>query len=122
MDPERVKLLIVEDHPDAARTLARLLTAVGYSVRTASTVARALECLTHEHFDVVVSDISLPDASGHDLMRQIGIYGSIRGVAMSGHGAKEDVQKSLDAGFREHLTKPVKVWELEDAVRRALAG
>lgn len=121
-DAKRIKLLIVDDHPETARTLARLLTAVGYLVRTASTAAGALDHFAREQFDVVVSDIGLPDATGHDLMRRIAAHGAVRAVAMSGHGTEEDVRKSLAAGFREHLTKPIKVWELDSAVRRALVG
>ena len=68
-DAARSKVLLVEDHPDTARTLARLLTSSGYKVQTAHSVASALQLADAEPFDVVVSDIGLPDATGYELMR-----------------------------------------------------
>lgn len=71
--------------------------------------------------DVLVSDIALPDGSGLDLMQRIRAAGnSMRGIALSGYGSAQDIQRSLDAGFEEHLTKPVDLGQLVEAVRRLM--
>src|SRR5205823_5859407 len=64
------RILLVEDHHDTAQTMARLLRGFGYNVRLADSVASALQVAQAEHFDVIISDIGLPDGSGLDLMRQ----------------------------------------------------
>lgn len=86
-------------------------------MKTALSVHAALELLAD--CDVMVSDIALPDGSGLDLMRRIRAKGnSIRGIALSGYGSAQDIKRSLDAGFEAHLTKPVDVERLVEAVRR----
>ena len=67
-----MRILLVEDHADTAKLLGRLLGRMGYVVLTAGTVARALDLAETETFDLVISDVGLPDASGYDLMRQVG--------------------------------------------------
>lgn len=125
--PERTKsigpcrVLVVEDNDDTARAMTRLLRAGGYEVRIANTVAAALRVAGAEPFDVVISDIGLPDGSGLDLMRQLTIKFALKGIALSGYGMEEDVQRSKQAGFAEHITKPVDIARLEQAVRR-IAG
>ena len=70
-------------------------------------------------FDLVISDLGLPDGSGHDLMRRLKASHDLDGICLSGYGMDEDVARSLDAGFREHLTKPVNFEKLRAAVDRA---
>lgn len=111
------RILLVEDHPDTLRIMSRLLKGFGHTVFTASAVAEALEVAEREELDVVLSDIGLPDGSGLDIMRALKERG-IKGIALSGFGLEEDVQRSLDAGFSEHLTKPVNLHVLDDLVRR----
>src|SRR6185436_2826427 len=65
------KILLVEDHYDTARAMARLLNLSGYNVRTASTYRSAIEICDEEQFDLVISDVGLPDGSGYDLMREM---------------------------------------------------
>jgi len=117
---QQLRLLLVEDHADTSDTLCRLLRGTGYAVRTCSSVAEALERIEHETFDLIVSDLGLPDASGYELMRQIRTRSLIKGIAMSGYGMEEDVQRSRDAGFSDHLVKPIKLDQLEQAIRRVL--
>jgi CheY-like chemotaxis protein len=120
-DPQaarQIRVLLVEDHPDTARTMARLLNAAGFYVRTANSVASALKQLSLEPFDVAVSDIGLPDASGYELMRQIRERFPTAGIALSGYGMEEDIAKSREAGFAQHLIKPVSIAQLEAALRR----
>jgi PAS domain S-box-containing protein len=116
----RARILLAEDHPDTSRTLARLLRMSGFEVKIAGSVAMALELAASEIFDVVISDIGLPDATGYDLMAQIRERYGMKGIALSGYGMEDDVRKSKDAGFSEHVIKPVNVPELEAVIRRVL--
>jgi signal transduction histidine kinase/ActR/RegA family two-component response regulator len=103
-----LRLLLVEDHPDTARVMGRLLTNLGHDVTTAHTVAAALELPRGgQPFDLVLSDLGLPDGSGFDLMRRLREEHGLPGIAISGYGMEEDVARSEQAGFLAHLTKPV---------------
>lgn len=114
IEPQRI--LLVEDHEDTLRILARLLRKWGYGVTTADCVRKALERVTEQRFDLLISDLGLPDGSGIDVMRELKERYNIPAIALSGYGTDEDIRTSLDAGFTEHLTKPISV----DALRKAL--
>jgi PAS domain S-box-containing protein len=114
----KLRVLMVEDHLDTAEVLARLLGASGYIVRTAHTAAAALQLAAAEPFDVIVSDIGLPDATGYELMEEIKKRYLIKGIAMSGYGMDEDLRKSREAGFSDHIVKPANVAQLERSIRR----
>ena len=116
-----LRVLVVEDHADTARILARLMTASGYTVKTATTGTQALELAGENVFDLIVSDLGLPDITGYDVMRQIREKYGTKGIAMSGNGLEEDIQRSRLAGFSEHLLKPVDFSQLEQAMRRVAA-
>ncbi|HSI32715.1 MAG: PAS domain S-box protein [Phycisphaerae bacterium] len=120
-DP-RLSILLVEDHEDTARAVARLLRGYGWQVRVADTVASAVQVAGAEEFDLLISDIGLPDGSGLDLMRQLLARKPTKGICLSGFGMEEDVRKSRDAGFLEHLTKPVNVSQLKRAIIRTTCG
>jgi CheY-like chemotaxis protein len=98
--------------------MSKLLSRYGHKVRTAGCAAEALELADKEPFDVIVSDIGLPDATGYELMQQIKSRHSMKGIAMSGYGLDEDIRKSREAGFSDHVTKPANVDQLEQAIRR----
>jgi PAS domain S-box-containing protein len=115
----KAKLLLVEDHPDTVRVLARLLQQSGFQVKTAGSVAAALQLAAQEHFDLVISDIGLPDASGYELMRQLKELHGLKGIALSGYGMEDDMRKSREAGFIDHVTKPVNVQKLEAVIESA---
>jgi two-component system CheB/CheR fusion protein len=117
-NPHVGRILVVEDHLDTANVMARLLRSSGYMVKTAHSVAAALELVAIEPFDVVVSDIGLPDATGYDLMAQIKERFDIKGIALSGYGTEEDMQRSRHAGFAEHVVKPVNMSQLEAVIQR----
>ncbi len=103
----KLKILLVEDHPDTSWILSRLLTTNGHSVKIADSIRSALQC-SGEEFDLLISDLGLPDGSGLELMQKLQEAGRpITGIALSGFGTEEDVRRSREAGFREHLTKPV---------------
>lgn len=111
------RILVVEDHADTARMLAQLLTKRGHDAHCVSTVAEALEFARAEPPELVVSDISLPDGSGLELMRELRALGISRGIALSGHGTPADLEKSTAAGFARHLVKPVDVQRLLGAIQ-----
>jgi CheY-like chemotaxis protein len=113
-----LKLLVVEDHADTVKMLGRLLGSAGYVVRTAGNAAGALELASKEQFDLLVSDIGLPDATGYELMQQIKHLHGITGIAMSGYGMDEDIRKSQEAGFSDHLVKPISFAQLDQAIQR----
>jgi CheY-like chemotaxis protein len=117
----RLRLLVVEDDPDTVELLASLLELRGHQVAIATTVEAALALAGETTFDLVVSDVGLPDATGYDLMRTLLERAPIKGIAMSGWGRPEDIEKSRAAGFVEHLTKPVALKKLEQAIERVLA-
>jgi PAS domain S-box-containing protein len=121
-EPMSTRILLVEDHADSARTLARLLGRAGYIVKTAASVASALQLIASEPFDILISDIGLPDATGYDLMKQVRQQYHIQGIALSGFGMEHDMQRSRDAGFADHVVKPVNVAQLEALIRRIAAG
>ena len=114
----RMRLLLVEDHLDTARTISRLLRAAGFAVTTATDVASASAAASKEPFDVLVSDLGLPDGDGYEIMRRIRAIRSVPGIAMSGYGMNEDRRRSQEAGFTEHLVKPIDLPQLVAAIRR----
>ncbi|MEA2708977.1 MAG: hypothetical protein QOF78_1578 [Phycisphaerales bacterium] len=102
--------------------MARLLHLSGYKVQTANTCADALQCCDEEEFDLLISDVGLPDGSGYDLMRQMLERAcTTKGIAVSGYGSEKDVEDSLRAGFALHLVKPVEFEVLCDAIRRIIS-
>jgi CheY-like chemotaxis protein len=116
----KLRLLVVEDHADTARMLGKLLGSAGYSVKTVTDAATALDLASREPFDVVVSDIGLPDATGYQLMQEIKSRHGICGIAMSGYGMDEDVRRSREAGFSFHLVKPISFAQLDEAIHRVV--
>ncbi|HEX8916471.1 MAG TPA: response regulator, partial [Humisphaera sp.] len=120
-----LRILLVEDHADTARVMGRVLRTFGHDVATADSVGAALETAdaAADGFDVVISDVGLPDGTGHDLMRQLlARFAGVRGIALTGYGTDDDVRRSGDAGFVAHLTKPVDVRELEETIHRVARG
>ena len=115
-----LRILIVEDHESTAQTLAQLLRSSGHEVEVAGMLGEALDLANTRAFDLIISDLGLPDGSGLDLMRQLRSRPNLRGIALSGYGMEEDVRKSLDAGFQEHLTKPINIHAVESAVARVM--
>jgi len=101
------RLLVVEDHPPTLEVLARLLRKQGHEVSTAATVEAALALASQHAFDLVISDIGLPDGNGVDLMIQLTRDYGLRGIALSGYGMEEDLERTKRAGFIAHLVKPI---------------
>jgi signal transduction histidine kinase len=110
------RLLLVEDDAATARVLARLLALRGTEVSTAASLAAARAAAESACFDLVVSDLGLPDGNGLDLGRWLAARGGPPAIALSGYGAEADVLESRAAGFAAHLTKPVTFATLESAI------
>ena len=118
----RGKILLVEDHADTARTMARILSGHGFEVVAAGSVREALEEAGNGAFDILVSDIGLPDGTGYGLMEELKRRHGMRGIALSGYGMEEDVRKGLASGFEQHVVKPVNLDHLQEVIERVLAG
>ena len=118
----KLNILLVEDHGDTARVLARLIQSQGHEVHTVGDIQQALELGRRGSFDVVVSDLGLPDGNGRDLFPELQrLHPGIVGIAISGFGTDEDIQQSLGVGFEEHLVKPLNIATLRAAIQR-IAG
>ncbi len=116
-------ILLVEDHGVTAKLMQMMLAAQGHMVETAGDVATALELAAQSPFDLLVSDLGLPDGSGHDLMRQLRQRGDmLPGIALSGYGQEEDLRRSYEAGFAAHLTKPASREAVVEAIAAVTAG
>ncbi|HJT46178.1 MAG TPA: ATP-binding protein, partial [Chthoniobacterales bacterium] len=116
-----LRLLLVDDHADTRGVLSRLLAKSGHEVKTADSVRKALEILDAARFDALISDIGLPGTSGYELIRRAKQLQPLTGIALSGLGMDEDVQRSLEAGFDHHLTKPINFQELQSLLGKISA-
>ena len=117
------RILLVDDHVDSVRPMQLFLETIGYQVTTAHSVATALRVSSEKEFDMLVSDIGLPDGSGDDLMRQLQDKGhKLLSIALSGYGTEQDIARSRAAGFQLHLTKPVSPQHLQTTIDSLLAG
>jgi len=116
----RLRILLVEDHESTAKVLASLLRSFDHHVDVAATVQEALKLSGEHEYDLIVSDLGLPDGSGLDLMRQLRQRTPIAGIALSGYGMEEDVRRSREAGFAQHLIKPVNLQQLQTALANAM--
>jgi CheY-like chemotaxis protein len=113
-----LRVLLVEDDRDTLEVTSMLLRDSNYDVATAETVSHALHQMRQREFDLLISDIALPDGSGLDLMREVQQqHKSVKGIALSGFGAQEDVRRAKLAGFTAHLTKPISFPRLESLIR-----
>lgn len=115
-----VRLLVVEDHAGTAKTLERILKSCGYEVNVVNSKAEALKLAATTEFDLLISDIGLPDGTGYELVSELKKRRRIRAIAISGYGMDNDIRKSRDAGFDDHLVKPLDISQLELAIRQVL--
>jgi signal transduction histidine kinase len=116
------KILLVEDHEDSAAALRRALERRGFEVQMAHCVEVGVETFHREAFDLLICDIGLPDGTGVDLITRLRKTSPVRGIALSGFGMDHDVQRSRDAGFLAHLTKPVDFQRLLGVIDEILAN
>ena len=117
-----LRILLVDDHQDTCTALERLLVRRGHLVAAAHNVRSAMETAARSPFDLLISDIALPDGTGTELMTYLRAISQMPGIAISGFGMNGDVEKSIEAGFSEHLVKPVKMENLEAAIDRVMTS
>ena len=121
--PEALRILLIEDDPSTLSVLSRLLRREHHEVTTADCVSAALEAADSacDAFDLIISDLGLPDGNGLDLMRVLQSRKRYPAIALTGFGMDDDIRRSRDAGFRIHLTKPIDFRVLEAAIREVVA-
>jgi CheY-like chemotaxis protein len=112
--------LVVDDNPDITDLLAAALRHAGYTVSSARSAPDALTMAVARHFDVIVSDIGMPGMTGHELARALRAmpeYRAIPMVAVTGFDMYDDRERSAEAGFSAHLSKPIDPLALTRAIR-----
>jgi PAS domain S-box-containing protein len=113
-----VRVLVVDDEPDGRALIARILEGRGAQPACAASATEALECFEREHFDVLLSDIGMPDMDGYELIRRLRARtpstdrDRFAAVAVTAYARAEDRQRSLLAGYQMHLAKPIEAREL----------
>ena len=120
-DPRSLSILVVEDHPDTRRALELFLQLLGHQSKLAADIKEALEmAAAGSSFDLLLSDLRLPDGNGWDLLRRFEEAGwrPKHAIAISGWGSETDLAKSKSAGFQAHLIKPL----APETLKRALEG
>lgn len=120
--PKGTRVLVVDDHDDTVHFLSKLLQKAGCHVTTATGVRDAQAHLKAHTFDLIISDLGLADGSGTDVMRQARTLQATKGIALSGFDSADQRKQSEEAGFCEHLAKPVDVNKLLQAMQRALGA
>jgi signal transduction histidine kinase len=115
------RVLLVDDHYDTCIGMKRMLERRGYEIAVAHSAEQAVEKVRTENFDLLISDIGLPDRSGYELMREVRLNKDLPGIALSGFGSEQDVNQAREAGFSEHLTKPINFERLEKTIQNLLS-
>ncbi len=114
------RILVVDDHADTCTGMKMMLERRGYQITVAYSANQAAEKARAENFDLLISDIGLPDRSGYELMRELRDSKGLPGIALSGFGMESDVLKARAAGFSDHLTKPINFERLEEVIQDLL--
>jgi len=125
LDLSGIRVLLVDDEADSRELMAFALEMAGASVITAQTAGAALAALTQSQPDVILSDIGIPDMDGYMLMRQIrGLTpehgGNVPAIALTGYAGEHDKQQAFSVGFQVHLSKPVDLKRLVQAIAQAV--
>jgi PAS domain S-box-containing protein len=114
-----LRILLIEDHEPTRTALSHLLSRRDCKVTAATSVAEARKIARQEKFDLVISDIGLPDGNGYTLMSELRDEFGLKGIALTGYGMEQDVSRAQSSGFVAHLTKPVRIEALEKALNDA---
>ena len=116
--PNPLRILLVEDHAETRAVLSQLLERRGHTVFPAQDTASALQLAETREVELLISDIGLPDGTGYDLMKRLRLMRpSLAGIALSGFGMRSDMAQSREAGFAQHLVKPVNLESLQSAIQ-----
>ena len=114
-------ILLVEDHQDSLVLLQRLLELAGYGVQAASTVAEAFQKLENRRFDLLITDITLPDGSGLEIIQRARLnQPNLNAIAVTGFGEDQIPSRTDDAGFQAHFVKPIDIEKLKATIRRLI--
>jgi two-component system, chemotaxis family, CheB/CheR fusion protein len=120
------RILLIDDTVDALKMLDALLTEEGAVVVTASSGHDALQIASEREFDLIISDISMPEMNGYEFLKELrkgeSRYGSIPAIALTGFGRERDEEEARKAGFSTHLTKPIDLDAFLEAARTALTS
>ena len=112
-----LRILLVENHLRTRATLARMLESWGHSVQQADTLAQGRQLIRSQSFDLLLTDVALPDGEGSDLMREIReTSGATSGIAITGFDSPASTAASMEAGFLLHFTKPIPTEKLKTAI------
>ncbi len=113
-------ILYVEDHEDTSHVIGKMLQSMGHLVSLAMTCTDARQILERERIDLLISDLSLPDGDGCELMREVAARFRIPGIAVSGYAQSRDVDDARRAGFCEFLVKPLFIPQLQTTLQRVM--
>ena len=113
-----LNILMIEDHVDTAEVMAQLIRTLDHDVTTVGRVDDALAATQLQEFDLVISDVGLPDGTGLDFVSSVRRHSQVPAIALTGYGSDDDVRRCLAAGFTAHLTKPVNFSQLEVLIQR----
>jgi CheY-like chemotaxis protein len=113
--------LVVDDVSDVREMFSLILTHAGYEVSEASCAQDAITLAQEHSFDVIISDIGMPEMNGYELaeaLRALPGYESVPMVAVTGYSMFDDRNRSLNAGFNEHVTKPIDPRDFLDLIEQ----
>ena len=118
---KETRILLIDDEESARRVLERLLSSSGYTVVTAATGDEAFSILECERFDLIVSDLFLPDKNGIEILQHSrGISPSTEVIVVTGHASAETAVSAMKAGAFDYITKPINLEELNIVIKKAL--
>jgi CheY-like chemotaxis protein len=113
---------LVEDHADTARVVVSFLTTNGHKVMVAGSVEVAVKHVIEHQFDVIISDVGLPDGNGVSLINCIRPFCKTPAIAVTGYSSDADVERCLNAGFDLHLGKPLNPEKLLEAIDKVIGN
>jgi two-component system response regulator HydG len=115
LNPSRLSILVVEDHFDIAQMMVLMLRTLGHEAKAAPTVAAATEVAGKQEFDLLISDYSLPDGTGVDVLTKLKPIGLSRAILVTAFG-RQFQKQAEQAGFQRYLVKPVELDDLRLAI------
>lgn len=118
---DKLAILVVDDSEDTSEMLSQLLKVTGATVTSAASGQQALRIIAEKEFDVVLSDISMPEMDGFEFLRrlrQLPGRGDVPVLALTGYGRPEDIERAQREGFFSHVTKPFDVHALLQILKR----
>ncbi len=117
-----MQVLLVEDHTDTRAVLSTLLNRCGCRTVTAKNLREARSRLGEMRFEILISDLNLPDGDGLELVREAKKLQPLKAIALTGRHSKEERAAGIEAGFDYYLTKPIDFQELRKAIRNEQSG